>query len=983
MLKTGTSRERHPVAWWKFVVSIILPTLLVLFISIGSIYAVIVPAFRQSLLESKREMIRELVNVAWSVLVLYEEQERSGKLSRDEAQQRALEEIEHLRYGRDGLDYFWISDLQPRLVMHPYSKELIGSDLSLFEDAGGKRLFMEIKEALIEADSGFIDYIWNKKYAELQDVPKLSFVKKFEPWGWVVGTGVFLDDVAAKTEHITRRLTRMIHIGVAVIAVLLVVTVLRSLAIERKRRSAEEALRHSRGKYKALAETAVDPVMMLHNGACIYVNKGMEDLLGYTAAELETMNVGHLAAEEGEPGGERPKDIWENAVHGYRYTVQQELSLRRKDGRRVDVTVSITRRDLGSQKVVVLTARDSSGVRRMEEELEESRGRFRLLADRLGIGMFRTTAKGGFRFIEANEAARQLLGDGTGKQALETDLLGLLDTAESRRELVETLQGQGVVKEQTLIITGGNGDTRTVSVSLVLVRDADGTPRYCDGLMEDISRRQQTETERENLIVELQTSLLFLNQPVRSTVTGFVSCLVNTPIKRAATLMDEAGSSAILVADDSGVMLGIVTDLVLRQRVLAGDVPLEAPVFRIMSAPLIAIQDSALIFEAVLLLQKHGVKHLVVQDANGGVTGVISNEELLDVHRYSSSFVIEQVRQADSVAVIAASLKRLPRIIKALIDCGAHADNITRVVTAISDTVLTRLIELAIGTNGEPPCAFAFISVGSEGRGEQTLVTDQDNAIIFADSADPQEVERSRAYFHRLGTTVCTWLDDVGYRFCSGKVMAMNPVWCQPLEVWKGYFSRWIGESGPEELMEISIFFDFRCIYGSQHLTEELRGQVSARAKNKKAFLYQMAQNTLLFKVPIDFFGKISVESSGEHANTFNIKHVMAQVVVYARILAIFHGLAAAGTLPRLDQLLDKGVLGKELHGELREAFNYLMQVRLRHQLRRIDSGQEPDNHVPLDELSPMEKDMLEKLFSQINQLRKRLSQVGEREIYF
>ncbi len=973
--------DGRPAGWLKFVAGIILPTVLVIMIAIGSIYAVIVPVFKESFFESKREMIRELVNVAWSVLVLYEQQERAGLLTRAEAQQKAVEEIEHLRYGREGRDYFWISDLQPRLVMHPYSKELINSDLSSLEDAGGKRLFMEIKEALTTADSGFIDYIWNKKYAEPVDVPKLSFVRKFEPWGWVVGTGVFLDDVERKTDEITRRLTRMIHVGMAVIALLLSVIVVRSLIIERRRRSAEESLRLSRVKYKTLVEAAADPIMMLHNGSCLFANKGMEELLGYRAAELETMNISALVGGEG-AAHEQSRSIWENALHGYVSSGRHEIVLQRKDGRPVTTVVSLARKNLGSQKVVVLTARDIHSSRRLEQELEQSRERFRQLADRLRIGMFRTGAAGGFRFLEANDVTRELLEPSGDRQLLDVNLLDFFPDAQERRELVASLQQEGLVKEKSFSMATKQGRPRAVSLSMVLVRDGDGTPLYCDGLLEDISRRQQSEEERENLIIELQTSLMFLNQPVRSSLSGFISCDLNTPIRTAAGMMSEAGRSAILVTSESGAMIGIVTDLVLRERVVGGAVAVDAPVYQVMSAPLVYIDDSALIFEAVLLLQERDIKHLVVRDAGGAVASVISNEELLDVHRYSSSYVLEQIRGATTVAAIGASLKRLPRIIKALIDSGAHAENITRVVTTISDMVLTRLLDLAIVELGEPPAPFAFVSVGSEGRGEQTLVTDQDNAIIFADVAGDR-APGAHEYFQRLGTMVCTWLDQVGYRFCAGNVMAMNPAWCQPLAVWKKYFSEWVGESGPEELMEVSIFFDFRCLSGAASLTEQLREHVFSKASKQKAFLYQMAQNTLLFKVPIDFFGKLAVESGGEHPDTFNIKHVMAQVIVFSRIYAIFHGLEGTSTLHRLDCLLEKGVLGKERHAELREAYNYLMQLRLRHQLKRIDEGDEPDNHVHIDEISPMEKELLEKLFGQINQLRKQLSQVGQSEIYF
>jgi CBS domain-containing protein len=475
---------------------------------------------------------------------------------------------------------------------------------------------------------------------------------------------------------------------------------------------------------------------------------------------------------------------------------------------------------------------------------------------------------------------------------------------------------------------------------------------------------------------------MFLNQPVKNALADFVFCEFDDSIYTAAKIMTDAQKSSILVRGRDGKMNGIVTDVVLRERVVAGNLSPDIAVSEVMSSPLIHVDDTALIFEAVLLLQERGIKHLAVRNKDGEVISVISNEELLDVHRYSAAFLIEEIRESGSVEEISASRERLPRIVKALIDSGAHAENITRIITTVSDTILGRLIDFAIEQLGEPPARFAFISLGSEGRSEQTLVTDQDNAIIFEDIGE-DEKQSVHGYFQEFSTTVCTWLDQVGYDFCNGNVMAMNTQWCQPLSQWKQYFTRWITESSPEDLMEVSIFFDFRCLYGDNRFVDDLREHISSRTENKAAFLYQLAQNTLLFKVPLDFFGKIAVESGGDHPNTFNIKHVMAQIVGFARIYAVNYSIESTNTLKRIDILFEKNVLNKVTHEELVESYNYLMQLRFRHQVSMIDRGEPPDNHVNINELSHMEKELFEKIFSQVNRLRKRLSLVGHNEIYF
>lgn len=967
--------------WLKFIFGIILPTLLAIGILIGSTYLFIIPIFKETFLESKREMIRELVNVSWSIMALYEREERTGNLSRAEAQRKAIEEIEHLRYGNEFRDYFWISDMQPRLIMHPYSKELIGNDLSEFEGAGGKKIFMEIIGAVSETDSGFIDYIWNRKYSAVQNVPKLSFVKKFEPWGWVVGTGVYLDDVEDKTRAITRRLTKMISATVFFISLLLLFVVFRSLVIENKRRRAEQDLSNSRIKYKTLVESAIDPIMMIYNGNCMYANSGMEQLTSYSGLELESMSLTQIFSMADKPGSDSAKNVIEKALYDSVTDGEHEALLTRKDGQQAPVLLSMSRKDLGSQKVIVLTAKDVSTTNQIKKELDESREQYRLLTNRLNIGVFRTTPGPRFMILEANPVTMTLLGVAEETQIIDSDLLDHLEDETTGLMLENSFDQEGVAKELIYPLKNPTKESETVSISMVVSNDSQGNPRYCDGLIEDISSQQKSVEERENLIVELQTSLMFMNQPVKNALTGYISCPLDMPIKKVAEMMSEGDKSAILVESEQNVV-GIVTDLQLRQRVVAGGMTTDSPVSEVMSSPLIYIEDTALIFEAVMLLQERGIKHLVVRDENDTVISVISNEELLDVHRYSSTFMIEQIGTSTTVEEIAQSHHRLPRIIKALIDSGAHAKNITRIITTISDTVLQKLIDLAIEEIGEPPVRFAFISVGSEGRGEQTLVTDQDNAIIFED-VDELESEAVHDYFLTLGTMICTWLDEVGYQFCQGKIMAMTPKWCQPISTWKQYFTHWINESTPDDLMEVSIFFDFRCLYGDNRFTKELHAHIRSRAQNQKAFLYQMAQNTLLFKVPIDFFGKIAVESGGEHPNTFNIKHAMAQVVGFARIYAIFYGLESTNTLQRINRLLETDVLKPAVHQEIVESYNYLMQLRFRHQVKRIDDGLEPDNHVNINELSHMEKELLEKIFAQVNQLRKRLSLVGHNEIFF
>ncbi len=966
--------------WFTFLLGIIFPTLSAILLSILSIYFIILPSFEKSFLDSKKEMILELTKVAWSIMVLYEKEERSGILTRERAQQKAITEIEHLRYGADNKDYFWITDLHPRLVMHPYSKELVGRDLSEYEDVEGKRIFLEINQVISKTGDGFIDYTWKKRDTDQYNVPKLSYVKKFAPWGWVVGTGVYLDDVATKTEEITNRLTIMIWSTVALFTLLLLYVTFHSLTIERKRRLVGEALQHSRRKYKTLVETATDPIMMIHEGKCIYSNKSMAALLGYTIEELESINP--LAIFPSNPPDSETETSLPAASRKKLSLGQHDTVLERKDGQHIYVNLFISQKSLGSQTATVLSAKDRSGRIKVEEELGESKERYRVLTNQLDIGVFRTTGEGKYRFLEANIATLQLLGLSGNEELSRSNLIDFLVDNHIIPELKATLEREGFVKNTIFNLRDKAGAIHMVALSMVMTRGKYNQPLYCDGIIEDISKQKKNEQERENLIVELQTSLLFLNQPIRHSLKNLVTCDLRTTIRKAAQIMKKANSSAILIETKSKEMVGIVTDMVMRDRVIAKSISYDAPVFEIMSSPLIYVEDNALIFEAVLLMQEKGIKHLVVKDTTGKVISVIDNEELLHVHRYSATFLINEIKDAETPEELFGSQERVPRIIKALLDSGAHAKIITRIITTISDVILGRFIDFAIEEMGEPPVRFAFISLGSEGRGEQTLATDQDNAIIFEDIPDDKSKE-FQEYFHHFSTKVCTWLDEAGYDFCKGEVMAMNPEWCQSLNIWKDYFSSWINDASPQDLMEVSIFFDFRCLYGDGSLVEDLRHHITTTVENRDAFFHQLAENALLFRLPVDFFGNISVESGGEHANTFNIKNIIALIVGYARIYSIIHNLTNTNTLERMELLLEGGIVSKELHDEIEEAYDFLMQIRFRHQLKCIENGTTPDNFVYMNELSYMENTVLKKIVSQLSNLQKKLHTVGKSDIFF
>jgi CBS domain-containing protein len=371
-------------------------------------------------------------------------------------------------------------------------------------------------------------------------------------------------------------------------------------------------------------------------------------------------------------------------------------------------------------------------------------------------------------------------------------------------------------------------------------------------------------------------------------------------------------------------------------------------------------------------MQEKGKRHLAVKDAQGNITGLVSNVELLHFDRYSSAVMTREISRASTAEEIAAIHERLPRLVAALVDSGAKPKNVTRVITATLDSTIIRLIELAVERMGQPPTAFAFIALGSEGREEKTLVGDQDNAIIYSDVGAEAD-QQSSTYFLRLGKEVCEGLMQVGYPRCKGDVMAQSPRWCQPISIWKEYFSQWIAASTPQDFLEINMFFDFRMVYGTGELLGELREHIDKRLRTSVPFFVNYAQNALLYKPPLGFFGGIVAESVGGHPKTFNVKDAVRPIVGFARLYALQNGVRDTHTVDRLQRLVEKGAIKRGIYEEAVSAYNYLMQLRLKHQIMRVSNYEEPTNDIDPKALTQIETTMLKESFHQIANIQKQI----------
>ncbi len=265
------------------------------------------------------------------------------------------------------------------------------------------------------------------------------------------------------------------------------------------------------------------------------------------------------------------------------------------------------------------------------------------------------------------------------------------------------------------------------------------------------------------------------------------------------------------------------------------------------------------------------------------------------------------------------------------------------------------------------------MGLGSEGRGEETLLTDQDNAIIYEDVEESKKQEVAE-YFLKLGTKVCDWLNDIGYTYCIGNIMAKNPKWCKPLSEWKNYFTKWIATALPQDLLEINIFFDYYCLYGDSDITLSLRNHIGELIKKHPQFFIYMTQNTLLYKPPLNIFGNIVLESKGKNSDTFSIKEAMIPIVSFARIYSIQNNISQTNTLERFELLFGKKIISFSTYNEIKYAYNYLMQLRLKHQMFSIDNGEKANNDINPKQLTSIDRSMIKKVFSQIQSFQTKLN---------
>lgn len=454
-------------------------------------------------------------------------------------------------------------------------------------------------------------------------------------------------------------------------------------------------------------------------------------------------------------------------------------------------------------------------------------------------------------------------------------------------------------------------------------------------------------------------------------------------VQDAARQLGDMHASAVLVLDKPGdnprytfldsqerawQVRGILTDSDFRRRVVAQGLPPETPVGEVLSDRLITIQSDESIHEAMLCMLRNNIQHLPVLYRRSPI-GIIHLSDIIRHETHSSLYLVSNIFNHSSASGLARLAPDVRSAFIRMVEDGADSRMIGSALSTIGRSFSRRLLELAEEELGPPPVPYCFMALGSMARNEQSIVTDQDNALVIGDDFDP---EAHDAYFSELAKRVSDGLDACGYTYCTGGIMATNRQWRQPLSVWKGYFRDWMTNPTPERLLHSCIFFDLDSVYGENSYVEELQDLVAENAPKSTLFLASMARNALNRTPPLGFFRTFVMENNGKQNNSINLKRRgTAPMTDLIRLHALACGSRAQNSFARLDDIDKTQLLASGVSDKLRYALEFLSMSRIRHQVVDLRNDRSPDNTIEPENFSDSERHNLKDAFQLLSNAQK------------
>lgn len=462
-----------------------------------------------------------------------------------------------------------------------------------------------------------------------------------------------------------------------------------------------------------------------------------------------------------------------------------------------------------------------------------------------------------------------------------------------------------------------------------------------------------------------------LDSPLSTLITRPpISCTAHTPLKTALEAMHQARIGSMLVVDTAGFPLGILTRNDILSRVTLPEVALDTPIEQVMVRPVLTLTSEHSAQDAALLMSRHGIRHVPVT-LNGAAVGMVSERDLFAMQRQSLKGVSTELRNARDLGELQVASKGIRRLTRSLLGQGVQARQLTTMISHLNDVLTERLLHIQADVHGIDLNRLCWMCLGSEGRDEQTIATDQDNALILANDTNPETREAIRAFARSVNLA----LETCGFPLCKGGIMAGEEGCCLTLDEWHERFHQWIAQGSPEHLLNASIYFDFRSLAGDPSLAHSLRERVRLSASTTPRFLKQMALNALTREAPLNWRGAIDSDDRG----MLDLKlRGTAIFVDAARIYSLAHGVQETNTQRRLEAVGQLLKLAKNEYDAWVSGFEFLQMLRLRIQLQS-EGSEAPPNEIQVTSLNDIDRRVLRESIKVAHRLQQRLQLDYER----
>ncbi len=450
-----------------------------------------------------------------------------------------------------------------------------------------------------------------------------------------------------------------------------------------------------------------------------------------------------------------------------------------------------------------------------------------------------------------------------------------------------------------------------------------------------------------------------------------ITCSIKASLKEAAKKMSDHKIGCIIVVDDEKKPVGIITNSDIKNKIATGLFPIETPVTNIMSSPVMTGKKDLTIADGQLQMIKHSIGHLCITKdgtVNSKLVGVLTHHDVLVTLGNNPTVILKEIKRAKRTKKLRAARLKANALLKNYIEQNIPISHIINVISQINDAVTIRVVELALKKMPTaPPVAFSWLALGSQGRKEQLLFTDQDNALVFED-VPKEQYDETQAYFLELAKLITKSLNKIGFEYCEADMMASNPEWCKSLTAWKTQFKDWILKPDEKAVLLSSIFFDYNRVYGSEILVDELTDTIYSTLEKTDLFYKFLGRDAIKSPSPLGFFKQFLVEQNGDQKELFNIKNrALIPLIDAARLLILSKQMKGVNnTYQRFEKLAELEPNNKELYESCSYAFKALSKFKTKQGLLRDNSGK----FIDLETLTKEEKLKLRRCFKPIQKIQ-------------